>query len=224
MSLEKIFVDGHGWCEVWSLPKVSPKKQREGKYIGESFVHPAKMDVVLCHKIIETYTEPGETVLDPMAGIDTTGVEAAYMGRNSIAVELEEKFVKITEQNIGLLERAQTLTPKGKAVVVKGDSRELSRILGEKADKVIFSPPYRERYAYKNPEERQKDDPTASKRNRIHKPYSQDPNNIGNLKYGKPVDAIVTSPPFKTSERGAGIARRWRTGEVKPEDIACKGY
>ncbi|GAJ22660.1 unnamed protein product, partial [marine sediment metagenome] len=27
----RIFVDGHGMCEVWSLPKVSPKKQRRGK-------------------------------------------------------------------------------------------------------------------------------------------------------------------------------------------------
>lgn len=39
--MEKIFVDGHGMCEVWALPKVAPKKQRAGKYVQESFVHPA---------------------------------------------------------------------------------------------------------------------------------------------------------------------------------------
>jgi len=89
--MEKVFVDGHGWCQVWDLPKVSPKKQREGRYVPESFVHPAKMDVGLCRKIIETYTEPGQIVLDPMAGISTTIIEAAYLGRNSVGVELEER-------------------------------------------------------------------------------------------------------------------------------------
>jgi len=140
--MNQIFVDGHGMCEVWSLPKVFPKKQRRSKYVQDSVSHPAKMNVGLCRRVIETYTKRGETVLDPMAGINTTGIEAAYMGRNSIAVELEDKFVDLSKQNIDLLKKAQTFTPKGKAVIIKGDSRELSRILWEKADAIVTSPPY----------------------------------------------------------------------------------
>jgi DNA modification methylase len=43
--------------------------------------------------IIEAYTQPGDTVLDPMAGIGTTAI-AALMGRNVICVEMERHFLR----------------------------------------------------------------------------------------------------------------------------------
>lgn len=223
--MNQIFVDGHGLCEVWGLPKVSSKKQRKGKYIGESFVHPAKMDVVLCRKIIETYTKLGEVVLDPMSGIGTTLVEASLMGRDAIGVELEQPFVDTTKKNIKLIERKLTLTPKGRAVVIKGDSRELSKILGSKADAAVFSPPYvsttpfqdtefMKRTAHDQAEKAKKGEtrghyatPEARIRQfeKVERGRIENPKNISNLKYGKPVDAIVTSPPFKTSNEGGGL-------------------
>ena len=227
LPINRIFVDGHGMCEVWTLPKVSPKKQRRGKYVQESFVHPAKMDVVLCHKIIETYTEPGETVLDPMSGIFTTGIEAMLLGRNAVGVELEDKFVKLSEQNIELIEKAQTLTPKGKAVVIKGDSRELSKLLGEKADVAVFSPPYAESLSEKAggmAGEWDKDGTCIKKK--LPSPYSANNANIGNLKYGKPVDAIVTSPPFAEAQRGGGIAKHGYDGpkHTKTDLVGRRSY
>lgn len=215
----QIFVDGHGLCEVWDLPRVAPKKQRRGKYVSESFVHPAKMSVPLCRKIIKTYTKQGEFVLDPMTGISTTLIEAAYLGRNSVGVELEEKFVKLSEQNIGLLEKVQTLTPKGRAQVVKGDARELSKILREKADVAVFSPPYVSTTSFRDTKfmkHTAHDQAEKAKKGETRGHYAtpearirqfekaergkiENPNNIANLPYGKPVDAIVTSPPYSES-------------------------
>lgn len=225
LPTNRIFVDGHGWCDVWSLPKVSPKKQREGKYIGGSFLHPAKMDVVLCRKIIETYTKLGEVVLDPMSGIGTTLVEAALMGRDAIGVELERPFVGTTQKNIKLIERTRTITPKGKAVVIKGDSRELSRRINKgelkprgmpelwkqiiskrkgsryseiaHVDAVITSPPYSESMS-----KRRKGYTTHPELSKTrHMGLNSSDENIGNLRHGEisQVDAIVTSPPYEGS-------------------------
>lgn len=237
--MKQIFVDGHGQCEVWNLPKVAPKKQRRGKYIPESFVHPAKMNVGLCRKIIETYTKLGEIVLDPMSGIGTTLVEASLMGRNAIGVELEDKFVNTIQKNIELIERMRTMTPKGKAVIIQGDSKELSKILGEKADVAVFSPPYadktiakkfkseedlerfaREQWVYKHGRSLE-----ATKRfiKKSWQGYPESRENIGNLKYGKPVDAIVTSPPFAQALRGGGIAQKGYDGPKHgPTDLVGK--
>ena len=219
--MNQIFVDGYGLCEVWSLPKVSPKRQRKGKYVPESFVHPAKMNVVLCRNIIEIYTKLGDIVVDPMSGIGTTLVEAVLKGRDAIGVELEQPFVGTTQKNIGLIERKRTINPKGKATVIQGDSRELSKILRGKADVAVFSPPFADSRGWKAKDyekfvevmrQRCKDGlvkghystPEAELRHikKAQEGAKVSHDNIGGLKYGKPVDAIVTSPPFARDKGG----------------------
>ncbi len=217
-GLPTIYVDGHGPCELWVLPKVAPKKQREGKYVPESFIHPAKMDTLLCRKIIETYTRPGDLILDPMAGIGTTGIEAALLGRNCIMVELEPKFVEITRKNIGLLGKFQRFGPIGRAEIIQGDARELAKLLSGKADSIITSPPYSESIQGSGADTTRKrilegkykglrPDVWFSKGNiagsTFGDGYSKNPNNIGNLPHGK-IDSIITSPPY---EEGMGVRR-----------------
>ena len=73
----------------------------------------------------------------------------------------------------------------------------------EGVDSVLTSPPFGERHAYKDPQKSQKDDPTASMHNRIHKTLSQNPENIGNLPHASKndkVDVVLTSPPFSEAE------------------------
>ena len=41
---------------------------RKLMFTADHFCHPAKMDSQLLIKIIETYTKPGDIILDPMAG------------------------------------------------------------------------------------------------------------------------------------------------------------
>jgi DNA modification methylase len=171
----------------------------------EAVAHPAKMNAYLLEYLITHYTEPGHVVLDPMGGTGSTGVVAALHGRDAVVVELEEKFTVWAEKAKARVDGAPTLNPKGSIRIVKGDARRLSELLGQ-VDEVVGSPPYNERYAYKDPQEAQKDDPTASQRGRVHRPFSQDPSNIGNLKHGE-VDAVVSSPPYHTRTDGEGINR-----------------
>lgn len=279
------------------LPGISNQKIRQKYYTPESIAHPAKANIPMMIWILKNFVQDGDIVLDPMAGILTTGIEGMRLFPNSIfiGVELEDKFVKMAQANIKKVKKIgkkDMFLKIGKAVCVKGNARDLEKILKEKvnkiitsppfadskhnykhglkelgknfrgrrawetkgqvnkiissppfgqaqsgggiakkgydgpkhtptdmvgkrsympeniggkenignlpygqADKIISSPPYAERYAYKNPEKEQKNDPYASKRNRIHKPYSQNPNNIGNLNHDT-ADKIVTSKTY----------------------------
>lgn len=64
---------------------------RKQFFQAASFAHPAKMVLGLQLYLIEHYTKPGDTILDPMAGSGTV-LTACALGRNVICVELEEKF------------------------------------------------------------------------------------------------------------------------------------
>ncbi len=56
--------------------------------------HPARMNPALISFFIDFLTEPGDLILDPFAGSNTTGFVAELMNRNWIAVELLEEYGK----------------------------------------------------------------------------------------------------------------------------------
>ena len=62
--------------------------------------HPTQKPVALMEYLIATYSNPGDTVLDPTMGSGTTGVAAAALGRKFIGVEKMEKFFEIAKQRI----------------------------------------------------------------------------------------------------------------------------
>ena len=90
--------------------------------------------------MIKKYTEEDAVVADPMSGTGSTGIVASYLGRHSVLVELEEKFVEWRNKNVGLLEKHGR--KKGEIKVIQGDARKLSELLGLKADSIVTCPPY----------------------------------------------------------------------------------
>ena len=54
--------------------------------------HPARMQLGLPRFFIEFLTEPGDIVLDPFAGSNTTGVAAEQLGRRWISIEIEREY------------------------------------------------------------------------------------------------------------------------------------
>jgi len=156
---------------------------------------PAKANVHMLSFLIETFTKPGDVILDPMAGTGSTGVIANLLGRNAILVELEEKFCRWIRENVEL---AQKKGAKGKSVVIQGDSRKLSELLKEYADTIVTSPPYSDAISKQG-------GPTGVKKVGVStitaRQYSENPSNIGNLSHGE-ISAIITSPPYSEQKQG----------------------
>lgn len=57
-------------------------------------VHPARYPRALPEFFIKLCTTPGDTVLDPFAGSNVTGEAAERLGRNWIAIEMAEEYVR----------------------------------------------------------------------------------------------------------------------------------
>ena len=55
--------------------------------------HPARFPDALPRDHIVTWTNPGDLVIDPMAGSGTTSRAAKNLGRNSIAIEIHEVYI-----------------------------------------------------------------------------------------------------------------------------------
>lgn len=62
--------------------------------------HPTQKPVSLMRYLVRTYTNPGDTLLDPCCGSGTTGVAAQHEGRNCVLIEREEKYLEITRQRL----------------------------------------------------------------------------------------------------------------------------
>jgi len=161
---------------------------------AESMSHPAKGHMGLWQEILERYTEPGQWVLDPMAGIGTT-LLGCLMGRNVICVELEQHFVEPMLVSWRKMRQSPMLgCTLGQALIIRGDARALP--LG-KVDAICTSPPY--------------EGISVSAGDQARAPGIKFPKgertDRGKIKhdgffergYTRPVDAVVTSPPYEGS-------------------------
>jgi hypothetical protein len=128
---------------VWVSAQQAGPSQRRGRYLPESVRHPARMLPAIAAHAIASYTQPGDLVLDPMAGIGTTLVEAVHAGRDAIGVEYESRWANLADANLA---RAHELGAPGHGGVIRGDATRLVALLpgalrGQVA-LVLTSPPY----------------------------------------------------------------------------------
>lgn len=66
--------------------------EKDGKEIPK--IHPAQKPVKLLKKLIETFTDPGDVVIDPCCGSGST-LRAAYeMGRSAYGFEIDRNFYR----------------------------------------------------------------------------------------------------------------------------------
>lgn len=194
---------------------------RKQMFIPDSFQHPAKMSAPLLLWIVEKYTQPGETILDCMAG-SGTAMLACTLGRHVVLVELEEKYIKICRSNWEKVrQRPQLGSEMGTCQILQGDARNLEGLL---ADKCIFSPPYVTGARGDSRSlfwDRLANDPTSARYGRQKHPslgeeYSDSKDNIGNLPYGS-IDKIIASPPYADSPGTPSL------GSVNKDDWGKEG-
>lgn len=105
--------------------------------VPESIAHPAKLHLGLLQWLIDRYTQPGETIADPMAGIGSI-LLAATMHRHVIGREIEPRWLDFLHQNAAYIIRESGLFA-GRIDVGQADARET---WGYEADHIITSPPY----------------------------------------------------------------------------------
>ncbi len=78
--------DGYETTNLW---KIKPR---------HSSKHPAVFPLELALRVVEYYSFVGDVVLDPFAGIGTTGHAAASLGRKFVMIEAQEQYVKTMTQ------------------------------------------------------------------------------------------------------------------------------
>ena len=62
--------------------------------------HPCPRPIETVIYVVELFTNPGDTILDPFFGSGTTGVACVQTGRNFIGIEIEPKYFEIAEKRI----------------------------------------------------------------------------------------------------------------------------
>lgn len=62
--------------------------------------HPTSKPVPLLEYLVRTYTNEGETILDPFAGSGTAGVAAMRTGRRAVLIEMEEKYCEMAAKRL----------------------------------------------------------------------------------------------------------------------------
>ena len=81
---------------VWEIPRVRYR-------MDEYEEHPTQKPIALLERIIRASSNTGDLVLDPFSGTFTTSFVARKLGRFSIAIEIEEEYIKIGLRRLHIL-------------------------------------------------------------------------------------------------------------------------
>ena len=148
-------------------------------------LHGAAFPISLAKHFIDIYSKPGDTVLDPFSGVGTTLDAANIMGRHSIGIELNEKYIKLFNQ--GIDPKDGNPNSEYRRIVIQDSAMNIDFHLPEKSvDFILTSPPYsnllnniRENFADKD----YKGNPYKNQSRKLARPYSSDKEDLGNISY-----------------------------------------
>jgi DNA modification methylase len=155
--------------------------------------HPAKYPETLAQEFIEFFTKEGQTVLDPMVGTGSSLVAALRAGRNSIGIELNRKYVELSEQAV--INEREVLgidAANLDSQVIEGDARQVRDIFAEyqlpEVNYVITSQPYWDMLHQKGAQTQKARRTTSD----IDLLYSDDPGDLGNIHdYAEFLEALI---------------------------------
>ena len=87
--------------------------EKDGKEIPK--IHPAQKPVKVIKKLIETFTDPGDVVIDPCFGSCSTGRACMELGRNFYGFEINKEYYRRAKEEMLILpERQMTWTDNQK--------------------------------------------------------------------------------------------------------------
>jgi len=88
----KRFGVGKVGASVWVLPICTGRERLKGE--DGKKVHSTQKPVELLRRVILTSTQPGDLILDPMAGVGTTGHVARTLARRFVMIEINRRYVE----------------------------------------------------------------------------------------------------------------------------------
>lgn len=88
----KVIADYGQRFNVWDTPAQKSRKDTR---------HPAPFPVNIAQDQIISWSNEGDTILDPFMGSGTTGVAAKNLNRSFIGIELDETYFNIAKERIG---------------------------------------------------------------------------------------------------------------------------
>ena len=93
------------WMDIRQSDTLQKKSARDDK--DERHICPLQLEVI--QRCIELWTNKGDIVLDPFAGIGSVPYVAVTMGRRGIGVELKENYYKQAKNNLEIAVRGDVM-------------------------------------------------------------------------------------------------------------------
>ena len=84
------------WMDIRQSNTLQRKSARDEK--DEKHICPLQLDVI--ERCIDLWTNPGDIVLDPFAGIGSVPYQAVLMGRRGLGIELKDSYYKQMIKNL----------------------------------------------------------------------------------------------------------------------------
>lgn len=84
--------NGGGSHAVWSYPIVNN--------VREPRIHTTQKPLPLMERLVDLFTDPGETILDAFAGSSTTLRAAKNLGRKAVGVEMSEEYCEVSARRL----------------------------------------------------------------------------------------------------------------------------
>lgn len=128
---------------VWSFPNRGNWATHAGNYRGN-------WSPYIPRNLLLKYTDPNDTVLDPMMGSGTSLVECKLLGRNAIGIDINRDAVMVTLDRLNFSYKSlDSEYPRRLAIqTYVGDARNLDLVEDESIDLVAIHPPYSGIIAY----------------------------------------------------------------------------
>jgi len=127
-------LDGKTWARysisVWNDVNRTAEERRLG--------HPAVFPLALPSRLIEIFTLPGDLVLDPFAGMGSTILAAAMLGRRGLGLEIDPEYAAAAVERLAAVPDADTTVR-----VYCADARRIGDFTAPATARLcVTSPPY----------------------------------------------------------------------------------
>jgi DNA modification methylase len=154
---------------AWFIVKPPPREKNV-------LLHPAKFPEPLIRQFIQRFSQPGERVLDPMAGTGSALIAATACGREAYGIELNPAFCDIIRQRFEAQPADSNSRPIWK--VSNGDASRAKTYhkLPPSFHYIVTSPPYWDMLRMKGAETQQKRQQAG-----LLQFYSDDVRDVGNI-------------------------------------------